>query len=338
MAYIGNQTTTSFTSLDKQTITGDGGTAYTLSHAVANAQEIEVFVNNVRQEPGVAYTVSGTALTMTGNVTSTDDFYVVFQGKAIQSAVHPSDHPLNATTGTFTGDLTVDTNTLHVDAANNRVGIGLTAPSRSLHMKGSAPAVRFEDTDQSGVYHEIIENSGQLDIRADQGNTSTTGNMLFKTGGTERMRLLAGGGLTFNGDTAAANALDDYEEGTWTPAPQFGGNSAGMTFDHGPTGYYTKVGRMVFVWFGFRFSNKGTSVGAFRIRGLPYSIANTAAYTHPTNIAGGVPSANTQIFQALGSGDQIIYRRLDTTADDAADELDFNNGSGWFGSLVYHTS
>ena len=74
MAYIGNQTTTSFTSLDKQTITGDGGTAYTLSHAVANAQEIEVFVNNVRQEPGVAYTVNGTALTMTGNVASTDDF------------------------------------------------------------------------------------------------------------------------------------------------------------------------------------------------------------------------------------------------------------------------
>jgi hypothetical protein len=33
---------------------------------------------------------------------------------------------------------------------------------------------------------------------------------------TERMRILAGGGLTFNGDTAAANALDDYEEGTWT--------------------------------------------------------------------------------------------------------------------------
>jgi hypothetical protein len=28
---------------------------------------------------------------------------------------------------------------------------------------------------------------------------------------------MAGGGIQFNGDTAAANALDDYEEGTWTP-------------------------------------------------------------------------------------------------------------------------
>ena len=91
MGYIGNQTSNSYSSLDKQTITGDGGTGYTLDHAVANAQEIEVFVNNVRQEPGVAYTVSGTTLTMTGNVAAADSFYVVFQGKALQSVVPPDD-------------------------------------------------------------------------------------------------------------------------------------------------------------------------------------------------------------------------------------------------------
>ena len=89
MAYIGNQTSNSYSSMDKQSITGDGGTGYTLTHAVANAQEIEVFVNNVRQEPGVAYTVSGTTLTMTGNVASTDDFYVVYQGKALQTVTPP---------------------------------------------------------------------------------------------------------------------------------------------------------------------------------------------------------------------------------------------------------
>ena len=91
MGYIGNQTSNSYTSITKQDITGDGGTGYTLDHAVANAQEIEVFVNNVRQEPAVAYTVSGTTLTMTGNVAASDDFYVVFQGKAIQTTVPPDD-------------------------------------------------------------------------------------------------------------------------------------------------------------------------------------------------------------------------------------------------------
>lgn len=75
--------------MSKQTITGNGGASYTLTHAVANAQEIEVFVNNVRQEAGVAYTVAGTALSMTGNVANTDDFYVIYQGKALQTVVPP---------------------------------------------------------------------------------------------------------------------------------------------------------------------------------------------------------------------------------------------------------
>ena len=105
MPYLGNTPASRFTSMDKQTITGDGGTDYTLDHAVGSEQEIEVFVNNVRQEPSVAYTVVGTALTMTGNVASTDDFYVVFQGKAQQSVTHPSNSALQATTGTFTGDV-----------------------------------------------------------------------------------------------------------------------------------------------------------------------------------------------------------------------------------------
>ena len=65
MGYIGNEAQTAFTSFDKQTITGTGTAVYTLSHNVANEQEIEVFVNNVRQEggSGKAYTVSGNQIT-----------------------------------------------------------------------------------------------------------------------------------------------------------------------------------------------------------------------------------------------------------------------------------
>lgn len=86
MAYIGNAAQTAFTSFDKQSITGNGTTGpYTLSHQVSGANELEVFVNNVRQEPSVAFTVSGNQMTMTGNVLSTDDFYVIFQGRAMQT-------------------------------------------------------------------------------------------------------------------------------------------------------------------------------------------------------------------------------------------------------------
>jgi hypothetical protein len=109
MGHIGNTAQTAFTSFDKQTITGSGSTTYTLTHSVANEREIEVFVNNVRQEPSVAYNVSGNQITFTENIASTDTVYVNFQGKAVQTVSHPSDQPLQATTGNFSGAVSVGT-------------------------------------------------------------------------------------------------------------------------------------------------------------------------------------------------------------------------------------
>ena len=83
MAYLGLSPAVQTTAMAYQDLTGGTGTSFTLDYPVANAAEIEVFVNNVRQEPTVAYTVSGTALTMTGSIVATDDFYVNFQGKAL---------------------------------------------------------------------------------------------------------------------------------------------------------------------------------------------------------------------------------------------------------------
>lgn len=87
MPYMGNPLATAFSTISKQDLTGGTGTNFTLTYSVGSPQDIEVFVNNVRQEPGVAYTANGTSLTMTGAITATDDFYVVFQGKAQQTVV-----------------------------------------------------------------------------------------------------------------------------------------------------------------------------------------------------------------------------------------------------------
>lgn len=85
MAYLGNPPAVAYSTVSYQDLTGGTGTSFTLDNAVANENEIEVFVNNVRQEPSVAYTASGTSLTMTGSVVATDDFYIVYQGKAQQT-------------------------------------------------------------------------------------------------------------------------------------------------------------------------------------------------------------------------------------------------------------
>jgi hypothetical protein len=109
MPYLGNILAKSFSAVSYQDLTGGSGTGFTLDHAVANANEVEVFVNNVRQEPNVAYTVSGTTMTMTGAVAATDDFYVVFQSKAQQSVTLPANITSPTTFGggvTFAGDAT----------------------------------------------------------------------------------------------------------------------------------------------------------------------------------------------------------------------------------------
>ena len=91
MATLGNKAATQHVSLQKQTITGNGGTSYTLQQSVGSALDIAVFVNNTRQEPTTAYSASGTTLTMTGAVNASDHFYVIFLAKAITTTGLPVD-------------------------------------------------------------------------------------------------------------------------------------------------------------------------------------------------------------------------------------------------------
>ena len=79
MPYVGNQPSGNFVQVTSQTITGNGGATYTLDRPAGNSAELEVFVNHVRQDPA-SYSVTGTSLTLGGNITSSDSCYVVFSG------------------------------------------------------------------------------------------------------------------------------------------------------------------------------------------------------------------------------------------------------------------
>ena len=61
-------------------------------------------------------------------------------------------------------------------------------------------------------------------------------------------------GMRFGG-TASDNALDDYEEGTWTPDLNFGGANTGITYTL-RKGRYVKVGRTVTAAFHIELSAK----------------------------------------------------------------------------------
>lgn len=94
MPYVGNSPSFAVQAIEYQDLTGVTGVpakrGYTLDHSVSGPNDIEVFVNNVRQEPSVAYSASGTSLTMTGDVETTDDFYIVFQGKTVGTGTSSS--------------------------------------------------------------------------------------------------------------------------------------------------------------------------------------------------------------------------------------------------------
>ena len=97
MPFIGKQPTAGFASIVKDDFTADGSTtAFTLSKQVANANDIAVFVGNVRQEPTDAYTVNGTTLTMSAAPASAINFYVLHIAGTVESSVIPADGTISS--------------------------------------------------------------------------------------------------------------------------------------------------------------------------------------------------------------------------------------------------
>jgi hypothetical protein len=70
-------------------LTGATGDTLTLTHAVSKEEDIDLYINNVKQEPTTAYTVADTAVTLTGDVVASDDIYVVYNSLALQTVVPP---------------------------------------------------------------------------------------------------------------------------------------------------------------------------------------------------------------------------------------------------------
>ena len=91
MPYIGNIPADKFLTLAKQSFSTSATTSYTLDSAVSSTQDIALFINNVRQSPVDAYSVSGTSLTLTSATAGTDEMYCVYLGKTVGTVNPPND-------------------------------------------------------------------------------------------------------------------------------------------------------------------------------------------------------------------------------------------------------
>ncbi len=116
----------------------------------------------------------------------------------------------------------------------------------------------------------------------------------------------ASSGILFGTDTAAANALDDYEEGTWTPVMYSGANVISYSGDSVCT--YTKIGRTVYLVFSLSGgTTSGTTGGEFRIEGLPYTSSARQTGGHILYWSnGGISLSNPNVSAHINNGDAAV--------------------------------
>jgi len=202
-----------------------------------------------------------------------------------------------------------------------------------------SPLIAFSAKSQSTSYnHTYAAIYGQK--RASGADTNwNTGDLIIATGNAtgpiERLRVLAAGGLTFNGDTAAANALNDYEEGSWTPSLQ----NATISYSE-RSGSYVKIGNYVFVRWGFRISSISGQSGTVTISGLPFTAVSWGSYQEPNisistgNLATTDNAQRARLYK--GGGDTSLYGRIANNGDTTWATSDLQNGSWIIGEIFYN--
>ena len=144
-----------------------------------------------------------------------------------------------------------------------------------------------------------VNNGGSVQATISSTGLAVTGTLSATTGAAVGGATAGAGGLAFPATAvgvANPNPLDDYEEGTWTPTVA-GATTAG-TVAYSPSsqnGYYTKIGRLLYVWFDLDVSSFSGGVGGLTITNLPFPNANITNF-YPTFQPWVVASAYAQTY------------------------------------------
>tara|TARA_R110000782_G_scaffold67967_1_gene137095 strand:- start:2744 stop:3877 length:1134 start_codon:yes stop_codon:yes gene_type:complete len=323
MAYIGNAPAEAYTNTVKDSFNGTGSaTAFTLSQPTLT-NDVRVVVENVVQDPAVAYNVSGTALTFTSAPPSgTDNIYVVHLGPAVMTTVPPAEIA-DATTfassvsvqGAFTS-LGIDDNAtstaITIDASENVLvgktvsdfntqGFEINSGGQLRNSRASGAVAFLNRKTDNGIIVDFGKDGtvvGSIGSKASSGvskltigtgdaglwftdnldsiipvnvttNAATDGTLDIGYSANRFKDLYLSGGI-YLGGTAAANKLDDIEEGTFSAT--LGRSGFTTTFSSISGERYVKIGRMVFVDMTLSFTTTGYNADYSRIDGLPFAV------------------------------------------------------------------
>ena len=132
------------------------------------------------------------------------------------------------------------------------------------------------DLEIAGIIQSNTKSAGNIELDSTGAFTSPKLKLFANTGD-----IAAAGALTFTGQTSTAasgasstsDALDHYEEGTWTPAYE-GGGTFSCTYAQ-QTGHFTRIGRVVYVHGVISTASvSGTGSGPLKVAGLPFTVTN----------------------------------------------------------------
>ena len=330
MAYLGKVAGNRHTGTSKDSFNGDGSTtAFTMSKTVLLVTDIEVFVDNVQQEPTTSYTVSATTLTFDEAPPSgTANVYVIHRSgnndsMTIQSGTSPSFNNLTIKNDGNIGSAG-DSDSIAINSS------GRVTLSNNLTVNGTST---LTGNISGGNDLSLASDSAVLNLGADS-DTSIT--HIADTG------LRVNPGILFGAsDTASANTLDDYEEGSFTITVTYDttiGNSPDndSSATHSGTGRYTKIGNMVTAFYptlatSFA-SNADILLGTYS---LPFTASGTQGTTAYTNgytahgyyssnfgqallyfqISAGASTGAWGAFDTSGAGSGYVRREANATID-----------------------
>jgi hypothetical protein len=310
MPYLGNPPAEAYTTTVKDSFSGDGSTtAFTLS-VPSTTNNLRVVVENVVQDPTVAYSVSGTTLTFTSAPpTGTNNVYAVNLGPAVQTVVPPDGvtvTDLNAYAdgaAAFTANRASSDGTI-IDLQKDGTTVGSIGASGGETYIGNADTgIKFNSGNDYIQPFNVTGGSGR-DNAIDIGNSGNRFKDLYLSGGV------------YLGGTGSSNLLQDYETGTFTPSLKINNSETGITYVS-RAGSYTKIGRCVFLLIEISLSSKGSTVGPVKIDGVPFTIGDNLSTT-------SYNGSGYAYFDNLNSTTAFVY----AWADDGTTDLLLRRSSG----------
>jgi len=198
----------------------------------------------------------------------------------------------------------------------------------AIKRSSSDPVFSFHNDAGSQIGNIQFQNDGVCGI-----TVAVNQALVFKTNATERIRIPSdAGGITFPASQVAsanANTLDDYEEGTFTPAVT--GSTTNPTVSYNwRYGYYTKIGNQVTLWFGYNVASiSSAGSGDLRVT-IPFTSSNRSDNRIPGTVSGGVSYTAGSVLHISNSENSayITFRQFNSTPAASTLSVSSLNGTG----------